>query len=112
MSENARRACVNQQGSESNGYDMHYIDENDKVHYIEVKSSSSDYNHFKMSPEEVRFGEKHRKEYEVIQVLNALDKETRDLKSLGRIFDYAEEESFNNNRKFSVENDGYRIRYK
>ncbi len=112
VSENAKKANVNPQGSESYGYDMHYMDENDKVHYVEVKSSSSDDNSFNISPEEVRFAEQHCKEYEVIQVLNALDSKTRNIRSLGNIFDYAEEESFNNNSRFTVENDGYRIRYK
>ena len=111
VSENAKKANVNPQGSESYGYDMHYIDENDKLHYVEVKSSSSNDNAFKISPEEVRFGEQHRKDYAVIQVLNALN-QNRDIRNLGHIFDYAEEESFNNNSKFTVENDRYTIRFK
>lgn len=111
VSENAKRANVNPQGSDSYGYDIHYIDENNKLRYVEVKSSSSEEDAFQISPEEVRFGEQHGEDYEVIQVLNALDKK-RNMRNLGNIFDYKEEESFNNNRKFKVENDGYRIRFK
>jgi hypothetical protein len=31
--------------------------------------------------------------------------------NLGNIFEYEEDESFNSNSKFSVENDGFRIRF-
>ena len=110
MSENAKRANVNPQGSESHGYDMHYIDETGKLHYVEIKSSASDDDSFQISPEEVRFGEQHREDYEVIQALNVLSKE-RKLRSLGNIFKYDEDESFNNNKKFTVENEGYRIKF-
>lgn len=110
VSENAKKADVNPQGSESKGYDMHYIDENDKVHYVEVKSTSTDDNSFKISPEEVRFGEQHDKDYEVIQALKTLGQE-REMKNLGNIFHYGEDESFNNNSKFTVENEGFRIKF-
>ena len=75
-----------------------------------MKSSSSDDNSFNISPQEVRFGEEYRKYYEIVQVLKALDQD-RKIRNLGKVFDYEEEESFNNNRRFSVENDGYRIRF-
>lgn len=110
VSENAKKANVNPQGSESKGYDIHYIDEQYRLHYVEVKSSATDDNSFQISPEEVRFGEQNPKDYELILVHNALG-ENRQMKSLGNIFDYAEDESFNNNKKFSVENDGFRLKF-
>lgn len=110
VSENAKTANVNPQGSESEGYDIRYIDDNDHVHYVEVKSSSTDEQAFHISSDEVKFGEIHRKGYEVIIILNTLD-ENREMRNLRNIFDYCEEESFNNNSKFSVENEGFKIRF-
>jgi hypothetical protein len=110
VSENARTANVNPQGTESEGYDIRYIDENNQVHYVEVKSSSTEDQTFQISADEVKFGEKHGKEYDVIVVLNTLN-ENRKIRNLGNIFDYEEDESFNNNTRFSVENEGFRIRF-
>ncbi|MBA3037268.1 MAG: DUF3883 domain-containing protein [Desulfobacterium sp.] len=110
VSENARKANVNPQGRDSEGLDIRYIDENDQVHYVEVKSSSTDDQAFQISSDEVKFGEKHGKDYEVIAVLNTLD-ENRKIRNLGNIFDYHEDESFNNNSKFSIENEGFKIKY-
>jgi hypothetical protein len=110
ISENAKMANINPQGSDSEGYDIRYINENNQVRYVEVKSSSSDESTFQMSPEEVKFAEKHATEYELIFVANVLT-ETRRMNNLGNIFNYPDDESFNNNSRFSVENDGFRIRF-
>lgn len=110
VSEYAKIANINPNGNDGEGYDIRYLDENDQVHYVEVKSSSDENCSFPISTHEVRFGEKNKPKYEVIIVQNALTPK-RKLINLGRIFEYNEEESFNNNSKFTVENDGFRIRF-
>ena len=110
VSEYAKIANINPNGNDGEGYDIRYLDENDQVHYVEVKSSSDEDCSFPISTPEVRFGEKHKSNYEVIIVQNALTPKRKSI-NLGRIFEYNEEESFNNNSKFTVENDGFRIRF-
>jgi hypothetical protein len=88
-----------------------YIDNNGQAHYVEVKSTNTEDLSFPISPAEVRFGEQHKESYEIILVLHVCNKD-REFKNLGNIFKYDEDESFNNNSKFSVENEGFRIRFK
>lgn len=87
-----------------------YIDDKGQAHYVEVKATNTDDLSFPISSSEVRFGEKHKDNYEIILVLNVCS-QNRDFKNLGNIFKYGEDESFTNNTKFSVENDGFRIRF-
>ena len=44
-------------------------------------------------------------------MLNVLD-QNKQFKNLGNIFDYEEDEVFNSNSKFTVENDSFKIRFK
>lgn len=111
VSEYAKIAKINPDGNDNMGYDMRYIDKKGQVHYVEVKSSSDDNFSFPISSAEVRFGESHKSNYEIIQVLNVLSATERRFKNLGNIFAYDEEETFTNNSKFTVENEGFRIRF-
>jgi hypothetical protein len=106
----AKMANINPNGSDAEGYDIRYLDEKDQVHYAEVKASNEEDTSFPISAPEVRFGEEHKSNYEIIMVQNALTTK-RKIINLGKIFEYNEEESFNNNSKFIVENDGFRIKF-
>jgi hypothetical protein len=63
---------------------------------------SPNFTHFFRS----RIGSAHK----VIIVKNALTNKRKAI-NLGYIFEYEEDESFNSNSKFAVENDGFRIRF-
>ncbi|MEA3359473.1 MAG: DUF3883 domain-containing protein [Thermodesulfobacteriota bacterium] len=110
VSEYAKTANINPEGKDGLGYDLMYIDDKGQAHYVEVKATNTDDLSFPISSSEVRFGEQHKDNYEIILVLNVCS-QNRDFKNLGNIFEYAEDESFTNNTKFSVENDGFRIRF-
>ncbi len=110
VSEYAKTANINPEGSDMIGYDLSYLDEYDRVHYVEVKSSKDDDYLFSISNAEIKFGERHGSDYEVILVLNVLD-HNRTIRNIGNIFDYKADESFNSNDKFIVETDGFKIRF-
>jgi hypothetical protein len=110
VSEYAKTANVNPEGKDGLGYDLMYIDDKGQAHYVEVKATNTYDLSFPISSSEVRFGEQHKDNYEIILVLNVCN-QNRDFKNLGNIFKYGEDESFTNNTKFSVENDGFRIRF-
>ncbi len=110
VSEYAKTASINPEGKDGLGYDMMYIDANGQAHYVEVKATNTDDPSFPISSPEVRFGERHKDNYVIILVLNVCS-QNRNFKNLGNIFKYDEDESFTNNTKFSVENDGFRIRF-
>jgi len=106
----AKTANINPEGKDGLGYDLMYIDDKGQAHYVEVKATNTDDLSFPISSAEVRFGERHKDNYEIILVLNVCS-QNRDFKNLGNIFKFDEDESFTNNTKFSVENDGFRIRF-
>lgn len=110
VSEYAKTANINPEGKDGLGYDLMCIDDKGQAHYVEVKATNTDDLSFPISSSEVRFGEQHKDNYEIILVLNVCS-QNRDFKNLGNIFKYGEDESFTNNTKFSVENDGFRIRF-
>lgn len=110
VSEYAKTANINPEGKDGLGYDLMCIDDKGQAHYIEVKATNTDDLSFPISSSEVRFGEQHKDNYEIILVLNVCS-QNRDFKKLGNIFKYGEDESFTSNTKFSVENDGFRIRF-
>ena len=109
-SEYAKTANINPNGKDGLGYDIMYLDKNNQAHYVEVKASNDDDLSFPISSAEVRFGEQNKNNYEIIFILNACSR-NRSLKNLGNIFQYNEDESFTNNAKFHVENEGFRIRF-
>ncbi|OHB55615.1 MAG: hypothetical protein A2Y07_09665 [Planctomycetes bacterium GWF2_50_10] len=57
------------------------------------------------------FGAQHKLAYEII-VVQDVYKTNRNLLNLGNIFSYAEEDTFSNNRKFAVDTEGFRIRFR
>ena len=111
VSEYAKIAEINPEGKDGLGYDLMYIDDEGKAHYVEVKSTNTEDLSFPISSAEVRFGEQRKDSYEIILVLNVCSKD-REFKNLRNIFKYDEDESFNDNSKFSVENEVIRIRFK
>lgn len=110
VSEYAKTANVNSEGKDGLGYDLMYIDYKGQAHYVEIKATNTDDLSFPISSAEVKFGERHMDNYEIILALNVCSQK-RDFRNLGNIFKYDEDESFTNNSKFSVENDGFRIRF-
>lgn len=72
VSENAKKAGINPEGSAGYGYDISYIDDNGKNIYVEVKSSSSDDIAFYMSSGEYSFAKEHFDSYQIIFVKDAL----------------------------------------
>jgi len=109
-SQYARMVNMNPEGRDDIGYDIWYLDENGERHYVEVKASKDDDLGFTISKAEVRFGEQNKSNYEIIMVLNVCDK-SRKLKNLSKIFEYEEDESFNNNSKFKVDTDNFRVSF-
>lgn len=110
ISENATKAKVNENGDDSLGYDMRYIDQNSKNIYVEVKSTTGDEFVFPISKNEVVFGEKVKDSYEIYFVFNVKDT-TMQILRLKQFFKYRKGETFNENSKFLVETDGFKIRF-
>jgi hypothetical protein len=111
VSGNAKKAGNNPLGDDTKGYDISYNDSNNMKKYIEVKSSSGDNQSFTMSRNEVEVAENRKEDYEIIIVLNALEKERKPI-NLGAIFNFDEGETFNKNSSFIVENENYKIKFK
>tara|TARA_Y100000310_G_C20693809_1_gene824097 strand:+ start:239 stop:4963 length:4725 start_codon:yes stop_codon:yes gene_type:complete len=107
VSLNAKTAGINPNGNDHYGYDIHYK-KDDKIKFIEVKSSKNEITSFNISRFEVDFGEKNKDDYEVWLVLNCMDKNNRRIINLGNVFKYKSlDESFNHNSNFLVENDNF-----
>ena len=71
VSENAKKANVNPEGSAGKGYDIEYIDPDGKRKYIEVKTSSTSASEgirFFYSDNEYRFASEHTTDYYVYYV--------------------------------------------
>jgi hypothetical protein len=105
---NGCRANANSSGDESLGYDIRYTDINGKIHYVEVKGSTSENIEFILTKNELEFAEQNPEDYEVwyVRVTNRLPCVPYELGNLLLLG----EESFFNNCRFSVENSEYRIR--
>jgi hypothetical protein len=110
-SQYAAQIGINPEGRDDVGYDIWYLDESGNKKYIEVKSSAGDDHSFSISKAEVRFGEQHKLDYEIIIVQNVYNN-TRSLLNLGNIFHYSDADTFSNNHKFAVETEGFRIRFR
>jgi hypothetical protein len=110
-SQYAAQVGINPEGRDDVGYDLWYLDESGDKKYVEVKSSAGDDHGFSISRAEVRFGEQHKLDYEII-IVQDVYKATRSLLNLGNIFNYAEEDTFSNNCKFAVDTEGFRIRFR
>ena len=111
LSENGRKANVDNSGSSSEGYDMRYKKAGQDWVYVEVKASTGNLSSFFLSLGELRFGEQHREAYEIILVSNAKDPATQRMEVFEAPFVYSETDSFFNNTRFSVEEDRFHIRF-
>jgi hypothetical protein len=109
-SEYAKIMNVNLEGRDNIGYDIAYTDDDGKQRYVEVKATKNDDLTFFISKAEVCFGQENSSDYEVILILNVCDNNRR-LLSLGRIFEFNEDETFNNNSKFIVDTESFRISF-
>lgn len=109
-SEYAKIMNVNPEGRDNIGYDIAYMDESGKKHFVEVKATKNEDLAFFISKAEVRFGQENRSDYDVILVLNVCDNNRR-LLNLGNVFEFKEDETFNNNSKFLVDTESFRISF-
>ncbi len=104
VSENARKANVNPEGSAELGYDMEYIDSKGKKMYVEVKASVSDIIEFHMTSSEYNFAKKHSDEYKVLFVAKA----TSDSPKMYVLSNLMTKDGFNIN-SYSVQIDEYTV---
>lgn len=111
VSENGKKAgeCAN--GYDGCGYDIQYTDSSGKVHYVEVKATSSDNLEFIMTRNEVDFASAHRDQYELWFVF-IKNGEPGDPYELGNIFVFDEGEDFFQNHSFSVEQSDFKLKAK
>lgn len=112
VSKNAAKANVNPEGSDSHGYDITYVDENNQVQYIEVKSKSDNQNHFYISYPEYCMALEKNESYHIIIVKNALDNDKREIIDIGNIFLLDNESDLFNNKKFTANFNTMEIYYK
>lgn len=111
VSGNAEKAHVIQHGDDSLGYDLRYSDSNG-IHFVEVKGSSSNIIEFNVSKNEYEFADQHRDNYELWYVMIDENKMPMIPQELGLIMKFDDNESFFNNKRFSVEQSEFKIRAK
>lgn len=111
VSDYARKADVNIEGEDGRGYDFVYIPNGAKYErYVEVKVVGKE-NSFHITANEVKEGEKLKKNYELFLVRNITDPEHIIIECIQGPFDYKKEESFSNNNRFLVTNDSFVLKY-
>ena len=103
VSKNAAKAGINPEGTDTLGYDMFSIDENDNIIYYEVKGSSGWENNFYVSYPEYCFAVAKMDDYNIIRVLNVFDNSNRQILNIGNIFLLSESEHIFENQKFSAQ---------
>jgi len=108
VSENAKLDDVNAQGGAGTGYDMSYLDENEKRVYVEVKASTGNEQAFYMSSNELVFAEDNAENYELVLVTN-INEDRRKFNRYRRLFTYSADESRYKNPKFNLHVKEYRI---
>lgn len=109
---NAAKANVNPEGSDSFGCDITYIDENNKIQYIEVKSNSDNQNHFFITYTEYYMTIDKKEDYQIIIVKNTLNNESREICNIGNIFQLDGDSDIFNNEKFTANFNTMEIYYK
>ena len=93
------------------GYDLTYVDA-DGLHFVEVKSSVVPGNRqFFISQAEVKFGEQHPQNYEILLVTGIHEASGPRYESIGNPFVYPEGQGFLHNSGFTVEHDTFRVRF-
>lgn len=103
ISLNAKKCGHFPEGSDEHNCDIRYVDENNEVHYVEVKSKSNDEKHFFISKEEYAKAILNKKNYHLYIVLFTLENKKRRILHLGNIFLLDDNGSLFNNNKFTAE---------
>lgn len=98
-------------GDDSCGYDIRYTDANGKLHYAEVKGSSSDNLEFILTKNEFNFAQQHKEQFEIWFVF-IKNGEAGKPYELGTIFMFDDDEDFFHNHRFSVEQTDFKLRAK
>ncbi len=107
----AKKSNINPKGDDNKHYDIKYKNKSNKWIYVEVKATTSSKLEFKISNNEVKFGEDKKNNYEIMIVTNVIgDKKYRRIKKLVNPFKFVKGETFTSNSKFIVTNDNFRIK--
>ena len=110
VSGNAQQANRIDQGDDSCGYDMYYIDEAGAQQYVEVKASKSEEIIFSLSDNELKFALSHARNYEIFYVVIGDDGMPKhEVWRLGHLFDFSEGEELMHNDRFTLESKEYSI---
>ena len=109
VSGNAVRAkeISQEEGDDAIGYDMWYYDESG-VHYVEVKGSANNFE-FTISKNELLCAQKYPDQYEIWFVFVKGGQASTPF-NLGNVFSFSNGEDFFHNKKFSVEQNGYKLK--
>ncbi len=111
VSENAKLAGVNPDGKDGLGYDIVYRPNDAKYpRYVEVKLIGKE-NSFHISSNEIIQGEKLRKHYEMFLVRNIIEPGNIVIEVIQSPFDYKGQETFTDNRLFTVINDTFILKF-
>jgi hypothetical protein len=95
------------------GYDMSYIDEQDQIHYVEVKTSTHQAPEFHITINEINSARHHGSNYHVIWIINLYDKGSRQYLDMHNIFtDFSDGEDFFHNSKFHPQLTAFKITFK
>ena len=98
------------EGDDTCGYDIKYIDDEGVLQYVEVKSSSDDEISFDISNNELRFACEHSANYEIIFAVVGKDNRLKNAPyRLGHLFEFASGEDLLHNNVFSIESEKYHI---
>ncbi|MGG1398036.1 DUF3883 domain-containing protein [Bacillus salipaludis] len=111
VSENAKADGVNAHGKAGLGYDLTYLNEENKKIFVEVKTTTGDADYFYLSANELDFAEQHADHYEIIFAANIND-EKKKFYRLKDLFQYGDDENRYSNKKFRLDAREYRIQAK
>lgn len=111
ISGNGARAGKVKEGNDTCGYDMRYTDDNGKLHYVEVKGTSSDNLEFILTKNEFNFAQQNKEQFELWFVF-IKDGEAGKPYELGTIFLFDDNEDFFHNHRFIVEQTDFKLRAK
>lgn len=90
---------------------MRYTDEEGKLHYVEVKGTSSENLEFILTKNEFNFAQQNKEQFELWFVFIKDGKAGIPLE-LGTIFVFDENEDFFHNHRFTVEQTDFKLRAK
>ena len=113
VSGNASYAKQNENPNDKAGYDFEYTTDGLDKFYIEVKASGTSGDiEFSMSNNEIQWAQENPKCYKVFFVIIRDKIAMTPIKDLGCLFDFERGESWMLNSKFTIEQDGFKIRTK